>query len=350
MGPGKTLWYDEQDERIGYIDETLLPESFQTAYCSTIQELGNAITTLAIRGAPALGVAGSFGVALCTRTSRATSLALLLEEVKGHAEWLRSTRPTAVNLSWGIDRVLRAVVTAQTRSEAESKALAEALQVAREDAMTCHQIGEHGAALLPDDCTVLTHCNAGALACSEWGTALGVVRSAVAGGKIVRVIASETRPLFQGARLTSWELLQDGIGVTVITDSTAASLMRKGEIDCVVVGADRITHDAVFNKIGTYTHAICARHHAIPFYVAAPLSTFDPSGNERDVIVEERNRAEIAGYPGRLTVPDTVPVRNPAFDTTPLDLVSSIITECGVYSAPYDIAGIAGKHTKTFTG
>jgi methylthioribose-1-phosphate isomerase len=181
---------------------------------------------------------------------------------------------------------------------------------------------------------VLTHCNAGSLACSSWGTALGVIRSAVSAGKQVRVIACETRPLLQGARLTAWELLQDGIDVTVITDSTAAHLMRAGEIDAVVVGADRITCDAVFNKIGTYMHAVCARHHNIPFYVAAPLSTFDTNNRERDVIIEERGREEVTTMGNRTFVPDGCGVKNFAFDATPLDLVSAIITERGVLRPP----------------
>jgi methylthioribose-1-phosphate isomerase len=191
--------------------------------------------------------------------------------------------------------------------------------------------------LLPDRCTVLTHCNAGALACSEWGTALGVIRSAVEAGKDIRVIACETRPLLQGARLTAWELDRDGIDVTVITDSMAAQLMRKGEIGSVIVGADRITRDAVFNKIGTYMHAVCAKYHAIPFYVAAPVSTFDFNGMEQDIIVEQRGRDEVASFYGRETIPEGVPVKNPGFDATPLALVSAIITETGILSAPYEI-------------
>jgi methylthioribose-1-phosphate isomerase len=183
---------------------------------------------------------------------------------------------------------------------------------------------------------VLTHCNAGALACATWGTALGVIRSAVEAGKTVSVTACETRPLLRGARLTAWELAADKIPVRVITDSTAAFLMRRGEIDCVVVGADRITDDAVFNKIGTYMHAVCARHHGIPFYVAAPLSTFDPGRSETDVTIEERGRDEVAAFNGKQTVPDGVGCTNYAFDATPLDLVSGIITENGVLLPPYD--------------
>ncbi|HTY16034.1 MAG TPA: S-methyl-5-thioribose-1-phosphate isomerase [Methanoregulaceae archaeon] len=337
MKTRKSLWYEEETERIGYIDETQLPCEFRIDYCSTVSQLGDAIRSLAIRGAPALGVAGAMGVALSARTCTSASLQDLKKKVECDAEWLCATRPTAVNLSWGINRVRNLVAAASTIEELKRTALAEAQKVASEDAATCRNLGDHGAALLRGDCTVLTHCNAGALACSEWGTALGVVRSAVRDGKTVRVIACETRPLLQGARLTAWELDQDGIPVTVITDSTAAMLMRRRSIDYVIVGADRITSDAVFNKIGTYMHAVCARYHDIPFFVAAPCSTFDPLASESGITIEERKRDEIAAYPGPVTIPDGVPVINPAFDATPLSLVSAIITENGVLKPPYDI-------------
>jgi methylthioribose-1-phosphate isomerase len=339
----KSLWYEEENERIGYIDETLLPSEFRTGYCYTVRQLGDAIRTLAIRGAPALGVAGAFGVALSVRTSTAPSLQDLRNAVETDATWLSSTRPTAVNLSWGITRVRRSLDKAASIDEVKRTALTEAQNVADEDARACRKLGDHGAAMLPGTCTVLTHCNAGALACSEWGTALGVVRSAINNGKEVRVIACETRPLLQGARLTAWELKHDGIPVTVITDSSAAMLMRLGKIDYVIVGADRITRDAVFNKIGTYMHAVCARHHNIPFFVAAPVSTFDPLKSEKEIVIEERNRDEIAAFPGPVTLPEGVPVINMAFDATPLSLVSAIITENGVLVPPYDIPGFAGK-------
>ncbi|HVP93591.1 MAG TPA: S-methyl-5-thioribose-1-phosphate isomerase [Methanoregulaceae archaeon] len=344
----KTLWYEVEDERIGYINETLLPAEFRIDYCSAIQQLGDAIRTLAIRGAPALGVAGAFGVALSARTSRASSLQELKNEVEIEALRLCETRPTAVNLSWGIQRVRRAISNASTVDELKRIALEEAQNVAAEDALVCRKLGDYGASMLPGCCTVLTHCNAGALACSEWGTALGVVRSAVREGKNVEVIACETRPLLQGARLTAWEMKRDEIPVTVITDSAAAMLMRLGKIDCVIVGADRITKDAVFNKIGTYMHAVCARYHDIPFFVAAPCSTFDPQKSEVEITVEERKRDEIAAFPGPVMVPDGVPVINPAFDATPLSLVTAIITENGVLKPPYDIAGVAGFAGKTF--
>jgi methylthioribose-1-phosphate isomerase len=332
----KTLWYEEDNDSIAFIDETLLPISFEIARCTTIADLGTAIKTLAIRGAPALGVAGAFGVALAARRSKEIVLEDFFQQVQADASWLSSTRPTAVNLSWGIQRVLNSMRSAGSVREAKEAAISEALSIASEDSIICHNIGERGAALVPDNCTVLTHCNAGALACSEWGTALGVIRSAVEAGKNIRVIACETRPLLQGARLTAWELARDNINVTVITDSMAATLMRKGEIGCVIVGADRITQDAVFNKIGTYMHAVCAKHHNIPFYVAAPVSTFDLKGMERDTVIEERGREEVASFSGRKTIPDGVPVKNPGFDATPLSLVNSIITEKGILSAPYD--------------
>jgi methylthioribose-1-phosphate isomerase len=225
-------------------------------------------------------------------------------------------------------------------AQARELALAEAERIADEDTACCHAIGEYGACLLPESCTVLTHCNAGALACSSWGTALGVIRSAVRANKDVSVISCETRPLLQGARLTAWELARDDIPVTTITDSMAAHFMRTSRIDAVIVGADRITADAVFNKIGTYMHAVCARHHKIPFYVAAPLSTFDPVTKAADVIIEERGRDEVTTLGERTFVPERAGVRNPAFDATPMDLVSAIITETGVIRPPFDITTI----------
>jgi methylthioribose-1-phosphate isomerase len=219
--------------------------------------------------------------------------------------------------------------------EARNLALTEANKIADEDIASCRQIGEIGAALLPDCCTVLTHCNAGALACTAWGTALGIVRTAVHQGKDVKVIACETRPLLQGARLTAWELTRDGIDVRVITDSSAAFLMRQEGVDIVLVGADRITQDAVFNKIGTYMHAVCARYHAIPFYVAAPRSTFDLTHKESDIHIEERDREELSRCGDRMMIPEKAGVLNYAFDATPLDLISGVVTERGVLSPPF---------------
>jgi len=338
----RTLWWDPRDEELKYVDQTLLPGEYVIRSCADPEDLIAAIRTLAIRGAPALGVAGAYGVALAAKRCRDRAHDDALAEIVAGATVVANTRPTAVNLSWGVGQVL-ARLEGMIGADGDTlyrAAAGEADRIASADLSTCQILGAHGAALLPDHCTVLTHCNAGALACSGWGTALGVVRSAVAAGKQVQVIACETRPLLQGARLTAWELARDRIPVTVIPDSAAAFLMARGEIDAVIVGADRITADAVFNKIGTYTHAVTARYHQIPFYVAAPASTFDWQTAARSVVVEERRRDEVTGFFGRETVPAGVPVRNYAFDQTPLDLVTAIITEHGVFSLPEDAAAM----------
>ena len=275
MNSAETISWDDETGSICLIDQTRLPGEFRLIHCSTVSRLIEAIQRLEVRGAPALGIAGGFGVALAARNSPEPDYSRFLAGVRSEAELIRVARPTAVNLSWGVSRVLAAIEGAASLESAKRAAITEAKIIGDEDAERCRQIGQIGAGLLPDSCTVLTHCNAGALACREWGTALGVVRSAVSAGKKVRVIACETRPLLQGARLTAWELQRDGIEVTVVTDSSAAFLMQQGVVDLVIVGADRITKDAVFNKIGTYMHAVCARHHGIPFYVAAPRSSFD---------------------------------------------------------------------------
>lgn len=332
----ETIRWDDATDSIVLIDQTRLPLSYRVIRCRTVDRLITAIRSLEIRGAPALGVAGAYGVALAARTVREKEFHHYLEKVETAALAVAHARPTAVNLSWGVQRVLSRIYRSGSVAEARHISLQEAHQVADEDARSCHAIGDHGSALIADGCTVLTHCNAGALACREWGTALGIIRSAIESGKEVRVIACETRPLLQGARLTAWELKRDDIGVTVIPDSAAAHLMRTGQIDCVVVGADRICHDAVFNKVGTYMHAVCARAHALPFYVAAPLSTFDPVHGESEILIEERDRDEVAFYGGHATIPEGVPVRNPAFDATPLDLVSAIVTESGILRPPLD--------------
>lgn len=332
---GRTLWWDAEGRSICYINQTLLPSRVDVGRCETIGRLATAIRNLEIRGAPALGVAGGYGMALAAARTACVSLDSFFVEMDEYAELLIGTRPTAVNLAWGARRVRNRMGDASSVREAQEIAASEACQIAEEDVALCHAIGNHGAALLPDQCTVLTHCNAGSLACVEWGTALGVIRSAIQMGKSIRVIATETRPLFQGSRLTAWELARDGIEVTVVTDSTAAFLMKRGDIDAVLVGADRICRDAVFNKVGTYMHAVCAHHHQIPFYVAAPYSTFDRGAREEEVTVEERGRGEIAACGERMLLPDGVPVKNLAFDATPLSLISAIITESGVITPPY---------------
>jgi methylthioribose-1-phosphate isomerase len=344
MKPIETIRWDDDTSTIVLIDQTRLPLSFRVIRCRTVDRLITAIRRLEVRGAPALGVAGAYGVALAAAVIRERELSRFLGKVEAAAHAIANARPTAVNLSWGVNRVLSSIRRWSTISEIRHAALQEAHRLAREDSESCHAIGDNGSALIADGTTVLTHCNAGALACREWGTALGIIRSAVESGKEVQVIACETRPLFQGARLTAWELNQDGIAVTVIPDSAAAYLMRKGEIDCAVVGADRITRGAVFNKVGTYMHAVCARAHAIPFYVAAPLSTFDPVHSANEIVIEERDRNEVAFCGGHAMIPEGVPVRNPAFDATPLDLVNAIVTESGILRPPLDWDDITRIH------
>ena len=346
MSTSFTLWWDQKTGSICYIDQTRLPNEERIVECRSIPGLARAIRRLEIRGAPALGVAGAFGVALSASRCRIRMLPPFLAAVERDAELLRSTRPTAVNLGWGIDRVLGVLRDAPDVASAQERAHSMAEKIFLEDTACCHAIGDHGAALLPDSCTVLTHCNAGALACSSWGTALGVIRSAREAGKNVRVIACETRPLLQGARLTAWELARDGIPVTVITDSMAAHFMRTSTINAVIVGADRITGDAVFNKIGTYMHAVLARHHKIPFFVAAPLSTFDLTRKADEVVIEERDRKEVTMIGNRTLVPTAATVRNPAFDATPLDLVSAIITEKGIIRPPFTMNDLERGRTK----
>ena len=339
-----SLYFDEAVPGVVYIDQTLLPGECQTHIASDIDTLCRAIKRLEIRGAPALGIAGGYGMALGALLSTCDEYTFFRQEMEKIRDTLRATRPTAVNLFYGIDRVHSRLVDLHEAPICTIKAamLLEANAIAQEDVTNCHAIGEYGLSLFPveDHITVLTHCNAGVLACKEWGTALGVIRSAVAAGRSISVYACETRPLLQGARLTVWELLHDNIEVTLITDSMAALLMQQKKIDMVVVGADRITSDAVFNKIGTYTHAITAQYHHIPFYVAAPLSTFDELAKADDIVIEERAPDEIrcfGGEGGVFTAPTDVPVYNPAFDVTPHALISGIITEYGIVTLPKDI-------------
>jgi methylthioribose-1-phosphate isomerase len=287
-----------------------------------------------VRGAPALGAAGAYGIALAAEQSFAGNALDMISELEMAADMIKGARPTAVNLSWGVDRALRAASRAETAEEVMEAALCEAEEIAEEDIRINKSIGRSGAKLLDDGDNVLTHCNAGRLACVGWGTALGVIRSAVAAGKEIHVYACETRPLHQGSRLTAWELAQDGIPVTLICESMSGSLMRKGRIDKAIVGADRITRDVVFNKIGTYNHAVLARFHRIPFYVAAPLSTFDLRHDELEITIEERDPEEICALGGTRLAPEGIDVYNPAFDATPLELVTGLITEKGVFRPP----------------
>lgn len=337
MTEEKTIWWNDENSSVMLIDQTLLPTEYKVIEITEVPRLADAIRRLEVRGAPALGVAGAFGVALSA--TRCVSDVEFDETIASDAALLKSTRPTAVNLAWGVDKVLRSMENLPPEM-ARIMALFAAKNIAENDTKACMFLGHNGASLLPQIGTVLTHCNAGALACSSWGTALGVIRSAKKMGKKISVISCETRPLLQGSRLTAWELARDEIPVTTIVDSEAAFLMRQGKIDAVIVGADRITKDAVFNKIGTYMHAVCAKHHGIPFYVAAPTPTFDAGASEADITIEQRGRDEVSGFFGRTTVPENVPVINYAFDATPLDLVTAIITEKGVLYPPYDFTDL----------
>jgi len=323
----RTIWWDDG---IWMIDQTRLPAELVTIEIDSVQDLCEAILSLRIRGAPALGAAGAYGVALAAICSRSVAPKDLLRDLDRAGDIIKSTRPTAVNLSWGVDRVLEAVAGADDADEIRYTALKEAKRVADEDVAVNRALGDIGAELLEDGDCVLTHCNAGRLACVDWGTALGVIRSAVAQGKDIRVYACETRPLNQGSRLTAWELMEDKIPVTLICDSMAGMVMRQGLVDKVIVGADRITCDAVFNKVGTYVHAVLAKEHGIPFYVAAPLSTFDLDRKEEEIVIEERDPDEVRWAGGVWLAPSKVKVYNPAFDATPLDKVTGIITEKGI--------------------
>lgn len=331
----RTIDWDYEKNNIIMIDQTLLPVEYRIIECNSIDSLCEAIISLRVRGAPALGAAGGFGVALAAFKSNASSLDALIINIENAGKNLIATRPTAVNLSWGVKRVIKAVDDARNIKEVKMFALDEAKAIADEDVKKNMQLGEYGASLLEDGDSVMTHCNAGRLACVDWGTALGVIRSARADGKDIKVIACETRPLNQGSRLTAWELMEDKIPVTLITDSMSGHVMRKGMVDKVIVGADRITQDAVFNKIGTYTHSIVAKEHEIPFYVAAPVSTFDFEMFEEEVEIEIRKPQELKYFGGQQIAPLDVDVYNPAFDATPMENVNGIITENGIYYPPF---------------
>ena len=313
-------------------DQTKLPLQEVTLEIKTVDQMAEAIKTLRVRGAPLLGAAAGFGVALAAFHSNAKTKEKLLAELETAGTVIKRQRPTAVNLFWGVDRVLnKAKSVSGGVEEIKAAVILEAQKIADEDALNNRAIGKNGSVLIKDGDTILTHCNAGELCAVEYGTALGVVRAAWEQGKKIRVIADETRPLLQGARLTAYELKRDGIPVTLITDNMAGYVMSKGLVNMVIVGADRIVQDAVVNKIGTYSVAVLAHEHGIPFYVAAPTSTFDLAHTAKDVIIEERKPEEVTHVGCQQTAPDGVAVMNPAFDITPLKYVSAIITETRVY-------------------
>jgi methylthioribose-1-phosphate isomerase len=330
-----------QDDTIVMIDQRKLPAREVYVQCRTAAEVARAIRAMVIRGAPAIGVAAAMGVALGMRASRATGTQKFATEFFKTCELMAATRPTAVNLFWALERLKRAFAAGAEAGESvdqlKDRLEREAQAIHDEDVASCRALGAFGAEVVPSDARILTHCNAGALATAGYGTALGVVRGAVEAGKRVAVFADETRPFLQGARLTAWELVRDGIETTIITDNMAGALMRQGQVNLVVVGADRIAANGdTANKIGTYAVAVLAREHAIPFYVAAPLSTIDletPDGAR--IPIEERNPQEVTHLGGARIAAAGAKVWNPAFDVTPHELIAGIITECGVLRPPY---------------
>jgi methylthioribose-1-phosphate isomerase len=323
------------------VDQRKLPGQEIYVRCRTSQEVAKAIRTMVIRGAPAIGVAAAMGIALGMRRSKEKGTRQFAVEFQKTCDMMAATRPTAVNLFWAIDRMKRVFAEAAqagaSPDEIADRLDEEARRIHDEDVASCRAMGSFGASVVPDGARVLTHCNAGALATAGYGSALGVIRAAVEQGKSVAVFADETRPFMQGARLTAWELLRDGINTTVITESMAGPIMRAGEIDLVVVGADRIAANGdTANKIGTYTVAVLAHEHNVPFYVAAPLSTIDLSTPDGDHIpIEERDQREVTHFGASRLTPEGVKIRNPAFDVTPHRYIAGFITERGIFHPPY---------------
>lgn len=326
-----------KDNSVVFIDQTKLPNKLVYVTCKNYNEVADVIRRLVVRGAPAIGVSAAFGLALAAQQSKAKTLPELMIDLDSAFKVLQTTRPTAVNLFWALQRVMEKGKRARTLEEAKKAILNEALKMAEEDIETNRKIGAHGLKLFQDGDMVLTHCNAGSLATVAYGTALGVIRAARESGKRLSVIATETRPVMQGSRLTAFELLHDGIDVSLITDTAVGHMMAMGVVNHVVVGADRVLRTGhVFNKIGTYQVAILANKHNVPFYVAAPLSTFDFESTPDDVIIEDRSVEEVVKVGRRRIAPKGVRVFNPAFDMTPPELITGIITEKGVLKPPFD--------------
>ena len=327
------------DHGVRFLDQTKLPTEETYVTCKTHEQVADVIRNMVVRGAPAIGVAAAMGIALGVNNSKAESVGDLKRDFDQICDVIGKTRPTAVNLFWAIRRMQEKFERVRVRPIAHIKQalIEEAQRMHAEDIAANQAMGRHGATLMPAEGGVLTHCNAGALATAGYGTALGVIRAAVEQGKKLHVYADETRPFLQGSRLTAWELMKDGIPTTVISDNMAGAMMRQGKIGAIVVGADRIAANGdVANKIGTYTVAVLAKEHNIPFYVAAPISTVDlacPDGSQ--IPIEQRNAREVTHIAGRQMVPEGVAVENPAFDVTPAKYVAAIITEKGIARAPY---------------
>lgn len=333
------------------IDQTLLPQKVTFLKLRTCQDVASAIKNMKIRGAPLIGVAAAYGLALTAFHSQTRTRRELIKQIEESAELLRKTRPTGVNLFWAVDRILKKLrgTSGSSVKSVVDAVVMEAQKMADEDVQINRKIGEQGSKLIRNGDRVLTHCNAGSLATVDYGTALGVIRSAWEQGKKVKVFVTETRPKLQGARLTAYELKRDGIPATLITDSMVGYVMSKRMVDKVVVGADRIVRDAVVNKIGTFTIAVLAHEHGVPFYVAAPTSTFDLLRASSDVVIEERNSDEVTHFGSEHIAPNGVEALNPAFDVTPMKYVSAIICEKGVYTLEDMKKHVTTKHKRKQT-
>ena len=319
------------------IDQTKLPNELVFVTLTDYNQVADAIKTLVIRGAPAIGISGAFGLALAALNSKANSKDELINELKHAEKILFQTRPTAVNLKWGLEKIMSVTKYFESVDEIKKSIIETAKQMADDDIKINMAIGKHGSILFNGNDTIMTHCNAGALATVGYGTALGVIRATRDSGKNIKVIATETRPVQQGSRLTAFELKHDGIDVTVIPDTAVGYTMANGLVNKIVVGADRVLRTGhVFNKIGTYQVAVIAKQHDIPFYVAAPLSTFDLESDPKDVTIEQRDPSEVTRVGDKNTAPDGVNVINPAFDMTPPELISGIITEKSIVKAPFE--------------
>ena len=326
-----------KNNKVIMIDQTKLPNKLVFVEYDDYNQVADAIRNLVVRGAPAIGVSGAFGLALAALQSNSETKEDLLLDLQEAKKILFETRPTAVNLAWGLDQIMAVAQTGNSVEEIRSRVITESNKMADRDIEINKTMGKFGAVLFENNDTVMTHCNAGALATVAYGTALGVIRAAKDSGKNVKVIATETRPIQQGSRLTAFELKHDGFDVSLIPDTAVGYSMMNGLVDKVIVGADRIVRTGhVFNKIGTFQVATMAKQHEIPFYVAAPLSTFDMKTDAKDVIIEMRKGVEVTGIGDKKTAPDGINVINPAFDMTPPELISGIITEKGVIKPPFD--------------
>jgi len=326
-----------KDNSVIMIDQTKLPNELVFVTYTDFHDVANAIKNLVVRGAPVIGVSSAFGMALAAQQSTAKTKEELLSDLEKAKQILFETRPTAVNLKWGLEKIMDTAKQGHSISEIKQSLIEVSKQMADDDITINKEMGKNGSILFENNDTIMTHCNAGALATVAYGTALGVIRATKESGKNVKVIATETRPVQQGSRLTAFELKHDGFDVSIIPDSAVGYTMANGLVDKVVVGADRIVRTGhVFNKIGTYQIATMAKQHRVPFYVAAPLSTFDMKSNAEDVIIEMRKGTEVTGIGENKTAPDDINVINPAFDMTPPELISGIITEKGIVKPPFE--------------